>query len=496
MQVDYLIVGAGAAGCALAARLGEDPTVQVLVLEAGGATRRPSTVVPRAFPFALESELLQSYPVRAAPGGEASYWVRGRGLGGSTALNGMMYLRGAPAAYDDLESGGNPGWGWAVLEEAFEELERRFVRPTRSTLNPLDELLLETVESRGMHRVDDLNAAGGPRSGATPATISGGRRMSAARALLEPARRRGNVRVLTGTSARSLLWKGTRVTGVRAERNGGMGELTGRTVILCAGTIETPLLLERSGVGDPARLRAAGIDVRVPSPNVGENVREQRGQALQIPLREPVGGASELRSLLALARQAARYAVDRGGALARPAYDVAAIAETTSGGAQLVAAPFGLDEGGRLRPARHPAVLLGGYRIKPSSTARIHVRAADPDGPALIELAPRSADDVAADDEIGRLLQDLAATDPLAGVADPARVSPAPTALSVYHAVGSAAMGPQAADVVDERLRVRGTEGLRVADLSILPFHTSGATAAPAMAIGWIAGGLLADDRR
>ena len=521
MDFDYIVVGAGAAGCALASRLSQDRSVAVLLLEAGSRNWADHVGrIPRALPLILRSDLLTSYPtLPIARTGEPDYWVRGRGVGGSTLVNGMMYLRGEPAAYDDLAAAVGPGWGWTDFRAAYEELESRFIHPSRSSLSGLDRIILDAIESTGVDIVDDLNGSPGPRAGATPASISAGRRTSAA-VFVAPARHRANLRVLRGTTAEALVWQGTRVVGVLARRRNDRREIRARTVVLCAGTIETPLLLERSGIGSPAVLHTAGIPLRVENPNVGERVREQRGQGLQVRLRRSVDDADEVSSRRAQASQAARYLVSRGGALARPAYDVCALlssqppavrsagpSDARSGSAgpasdsevdiQVMAAPFALAPGDVLQPAGYPGVLFSGYPLRPDTLSRIHVDPAAPGGPPIITARyAETSQDQRAQDATLAALRRLAYSGPLGDlIAGEDHAGPGSPGTAVYHAVGSAAMGPNDDDVVDPALRVRGTDGLRVADLSILPFHPSGGTAAPAMAVGWLAGALLIAER-
>lgn len=485
MAYDVVIVGAGASGCALANRLSEDPALSVLLLERGGRAASPSTLIPRAFPYALSGPLLTSYLAELADG-QRDYWVRGRALGGSTVVNGMMYLRGEPAAYDELATAGNPGWAWNAFAAAFDDLETRFLHPSASSVNPLDERLIDAIATAGARRVDDLNGATGQRVGPTPATIYRGLRHSAARALLKPVRNRANLHVLPSVDVDELLWDADRVVGVRVRRGSASGEIRARTTVLSAGAVETPLMLERSGIGRADILGAAGIALRVDSPNVGERIIEQRGHGVQLRLNRWAAGSRELAGPIRQAMQAARYALTRGGALARPAYDVTGLVAATGSDVdtQVMAVPFGLDQSA-LRPAPYPAIFLCGYPTRPTTSSSVHVGA---DGQPVIHARHKITDaDITAGRATDDLLARIAAATPLADLVD--GIDPAAstaTGTAIYHAVGSAAMGPHGTDVVDADLRVRGAPGLRIADLSVLPFHTSGSTAAPAMAIGWL----------
>ncbi|MFV0534140.1 MAG: GMC family oxidoreductase [Cumulibacter sp.] len=488
MIFDFLVVGAGAAGCAAASRLAANPRAQVLLLESGGRRAPAATHVPRAMPFALRSAALTSYPTLGQHDGDVGYWVRGRGIGGSTLVNGMMYVRGEPAAYEEFESAGNTGWGWSAFRAAFEEIEAR-LRPSHSTLNALDELALEAVAATGVPIVADVNALEGPRAGAMPATIHRGVRRSAA-ALLKSAG--PNLRVLPGATAQTLLWQGSRVIGARVRRGSTHREIHARNVVVCAGTIETPLLLERSGIGRADVLHAARIPLRIASPRLGERIAEQRGVGLQLRLRSDVADAMELGSTKAIVRHAARYAVGRGGAIARPAYD--AVALLALGGAtvdtQMLIAPFALASRGILRPAGYPGMLLAGYPLRSTTSVSVHVNPADPFGVPIIDASePLTVHDLKAQHATLAALRQIADTSGLGEVVTGAdHAGPDGPGSSIYHAVGSAAMGPDADAAVDCNLRVRGTAGLHVADLSALPHHPSGGTAAVAMAIGWIAG--------
>ena len=269
---DYVIVGAGAAGCVLANRLSADPDVQVLLVEAGGRARNPLLAVPRAFYLTLRSDrYVDRYPTRAtADGTPAEAWIRGRGLGGSTLVNGMMYVRGAAADFDALEAAGNPGWGSAAFLRAYRELEELLAVTVPSSGDEVTDALFEAAGSNGLRRTADFNDSDDERIGFTPATISRGRRVSAASAFLAPARSRPNLTIVTGAHAERIVLDGRRAVGV-VLRHGGRSEQVRarREVLVAAGTIGSPLLLERSGIGRTDVLRAAGVPLVAESKAVG-----------------------------------------------------------------------------------------------------------------------------------------------------------------------------------------------------------------------------------
>ncbi len=524
MEADYIVIGAGAAGCALASRIVQQRLGTVLLVEAGGRDRDPRLHVPMAFHLALQQRRLThryaAQPVMA--GGSSETWVRGRVLGGSTAINGMVYARGEPADYDALEAAGNPGWGWADMLPIFLAMEdhgpgdgssRGPRGPLPITTSPLEGQLphavIQAAVTCGLAHVEDVNASSGERIGSTPSTIRNGRRVSAARAFLAdgsgPA-----LRVLTSTTAGHLLFDGSRVVGVRVRRRGSIVDLCARReVLLAAGTLESPLLLERSGIGRPEVLHRAGVELRVEQPHVGERVVEQRAMTVKVRVRAGLGHNERLATRGRRLAATVRYLGCRTGVLARGPFDLLALVhaseEADRPDAQLLVASMSTDDTG-LALADHAGLMIQGVPLRPTTRGSVHITGPGPrDAPRVVPRFLETDHDRQVTAGILRRARELLATDPLRDLvvqelapgaatvsAEDAVGYALATGAGIYHAVGSCAMGPNQDDVVDASLRVRGVEGLRVVDASVLPTMVSGGTAAPTMAVAWRGADLIA----
>ncbi len=534
VEFDYVVVGAGAAGCVLAGRLAAArPRLSVLLIEYGGRAVNPLLRIPKGFYYTLRGDRYlyryETHPV--TPGGGNEVWLRGRVLGGSAAVNGMMWMRGAQADWDGLAALGNHGWSWADVLPAYKAMENHNLGPsaTRGASGPLgvsvtetrDEVtgaILESAVKHGWEHVADANASDAERIAFTPSTIRNGRRTTSYDAFVRPAlagrQRAGqrNLTVATRTRAGRLLFDGRRVTGVSVRDSGGnLRDIKARReVIVCAGAVETPLLLERSGIGRPDVLSAAGIEPRIESPNVGERVIEQRGIALQVTLDQSRVAASKLSSRHGQAAEVLAYLRSGQGLLATAGYDLVCQFKSAPGqprpDVQGLFAPMALDtSSSEMKLARHPGILFMAYPLRPQTRSTVHASGRDPDDPPVID--PRFLEteaDRGAVAPVLALAREILATSPVAGLVaaeefpGPAVTTPEQavqysltTGTGIYHAVGAAAMGVNDEDATDPRLRVRGVDGLRIADASVLPFQLSGNTAAPAMLVGYRAADLI-----
>lgn len=529
-EYDYVVVGAGAAGCALASRLAQTPGRKVALLEYGPRDSNPLLHIPKGFFFTLKGERYaykyETLPVSST--GAAETWTRGKVLGGSSAVNGMMYLRGAKPDFDALEAATGPLWGWDKFLGAYRAIEDHSLGESelRGAGGPLGisflrdpeqihrDIFAAGQESHGWSIVEDMNETDDERIGLTPSTMKRGQRVSAYRAFL----RRGggsNVDVHTGTRAARLLFDGTRVSGVRAVRRGGMVDYRARSeVIVCCGSIETPLLLERSGIGRPDVLSRAGVQLKVESPNVGENVIEQRMVIMQVKLEGRVGVTERINSTPKQLLQGGRYLLTRKGPVGTPAWDITcqfkSRPELARPDVQGIFAPIALDPSSAdYKLAKHSGIIFFCYPMRPTTASSIHITGPDVVDPP--EIGSRFLEAAAERDSTGAIVaaaRELFASGPLARYR-PTEEFPAAEVRTpedavewarrggagIYHAVGSAAMGPDESQVVDPELRVRGVEGLRVADISVLPFQVSGNTVAPAMALGWLAAELVGSSR-
>jgi len=533
VEFDYIVVGAGAAGCVLAGRLATAGRgLSVLLIEYGGRPANPLLSIPKGFYYTLRGHrYLYRYQTRpVTPDGNDEVWLRGRVLGGSAAVNGMMWMRGAQADWDGLAALGNRGWSWAEVLPDYLAMENHSLGPSHyrgaggplgvTVADPGDQVtaaILASAVRYGLDHVEDANASDAERIAFTPSTISGGHRTTSYDAYVRPARARAgrHLAVATRTRVGRLLFDGRRCVGVRVlDRGGNRRDITARReVIVCAGTVETPLLLERSGIGRPEVLRAAGIEPRIESPNVGQRVIEQRGVALQVTLSPGRVSASRLSTRLGQAAEALEYLRSGRGQLATAGYDLVCQFKSSPDrprpDVQGLFAPMALDTASAdLKLARHPGILFMGYPIRPQTASTVHLSGPDPADPPVIapHFLETEADRDATAPILGiarQILATLPVADLIAGEEFPGptvttaeqavRYSLA-TGTGIYHAVGAAAMGVEADDVTDPQLRVRGADGLRIADASVLPVQVSGNTGAPAMLVGYRAADLILGD--
>jgi choline dehydrogenase len=526
---DYVIVGAGSSGCVMANRLSECSHNRVLLIEAGPKDTNPLIRVPKGFGKILgDPKLAWHFPVRpVGPSHIAEQWVRGRTLGGSSAVNGMIYNRGSASDYDALVELGNPDWGWNKLLPIYRWMENHQLgaNDMRGAGGPLDvsidpeppELCAKFIDSGaefGWSTTEDLNGSDGERIGPATRTIKDGRRVSAARAFLRPIKRRPNLTIAVNTTVNRVLFEGDKAVGVEAStaRGARTTYTASREIILSLGSIATPKLLQLSGIGERSLLRGLGIDTIVDSPNVGQRMREHRCFAIQFRLNRNIGYNKVLAGPAQQAVTALKYLATHKGPMATGAYEAVGFFKTSPDqprpDAQVLMAPFSAapyEPGKDLGLEREPGIQAIGYVLRPDSEGYMAITSSDQDAPLDIDPnffatqhdrqtfveAFRTVRNVFDQSPISEFI--VAETRPGTDIADDDAIIDAALdhGYCGYHAVGTCAMGPADDDVVDSALRVRGVDNLRVMDCSVMPTMVSGNLNAPAMAMAWHAADLI-----
>jgi choline dehydrogenase len=518
-EFDYVVVGAGPAGCVLANRLSADPDVAVLLVEAGDQDTNPLIAMPMGFGELLgDPATVWLFPTRPfGPSRRVEYWVRGKTLGGSSSVNGMVYNRGNQADYDALECLGNAGWGWKDMLPVFTAIEDGPLRvSTVGGTGPLLEDVISAGTELGWRRVRDPNATDEERIGYAMATVHDGRRISAATAFLHPVMDRPNLTVALLTIIDQVVLEGGRAVGVRGRRNGQRVEVrAAREVILAAGSLATPKILQLSGVGPADTLRSAGVDVVVDSPNVGARMREHLVFLMQFRLAEDLGYNRLLSTEAGQQAAAEQYQATRRGPLAAPPCDIIGFFKTRPEldrpDAQFQIASFSVlppEPGTPLQLEQQPGMMCVAYILRPDSAGSIRITSAVPDAPVDIDARYFATEhDRTTAVGVFRGMRRLFATAPLANRIDHETVpghgvqtdqeiidAGLTTGTCGYHAIGTCAMGPNDDDVVDPRLRVRGVANLRVVDASVLPIMVSGNLNGPVTALAWRAADLILED--
>ncbi len=515
-MVDFIVVGAGSAGSALASRLTENGRYQVLLLEAGGETHWLSRVPISFAHFINRKGVNWLYASEPEPNtaGRAIPVPRGRMLGGSSAINGMVWVRGQRQDYDHWAQLGNRGWSWHDVLPIFKSMESYAGgdSETRGRDGPLKvsdipeggrlyESLFEAAKTLGIKPNRDYNSGDQDGISMTQASIRGGRRMSTARCYLDPARTRANLTIETDALGQSLILDGNRCVGVRYKVRGEVREArAAREVIVSAGAIASPQLLELSGIGQADRLKSLGIDVHHNLPGVGENLRDHWGPRMKWRVGRHGATYNERGRGLRGLWQGLLYITARRGFLSLPPATMRAFFKTREGldspDAIMAIQPFIVTPDVKL--AKDAGITIITHQLRPESKGSIHIKSADAGKPPAIRfnfLAERiDRDCLLAGMRTVRRMMDA----PSLAWLDAEEFAPGRNAKSddelldfvsknaetTYHPVGTCKMGNDPAAVVDDRLRVRGISGLRVADASVMPTLTSGNTNAPSIMIG------------
>ncbi|AZW11451.1 dehydrogenase [Bordetella bronchiseptica] len=526
---DYIVVGGGSAGCVIASRLSEESGRSVLLLEAGGSDRRLWARIPLGV-GKLVNDPSCLWEAEAGPepllGGRAVRWTSGRIMGGGSSVNGMLAVRGNPSRYDDWAGLGCPGMGYEDMLPYFRKLETCMfpasgergtqgpIGISRIAPEPVGAAFVQACQASGLDLLDDFNSDF--RAGATymQASIRNGRRASASRGYIDPVRGRGNLVIEENAVVHRVLFEGLRATGVEVEIGGQLARIRADAeVILCAGAIRSPQLLELSGIGQPGILARHGVAPVLALPGVGENLQDH--YMVRVCLRSAVPRTifDFLRSPWYQARELAKYVLARRGMFACGSLTAMAFVKSRfatshpdvriqlglSSGAQRVSK----NEGSGLDP--FSAFHIGGYFIHPHSRGALHIQSRNPrQAPRISANYLQAERDRQVTVDIVRTIRDIAARAPLSElVREEIRPGPAldtdeqllryarETGDTCWHPLGTCRMGTDGMSVVDPAFRVHGLQGLRVADASVAPFQVSSNTNIPTIAVAERAAALI-----